>query len=396
MATRIKNYIPDHNLRSLIRRIGWIVNERTTPRRLANLAVASTEYALRREHLRCWPTVLKIDISPACNLRCVSCLHADAAFAPDDSSMNDIQFQSSQKMSTQQFQQLITEVKDHTSAVSLYYYGDPYAHPNVDAMCRITSEAGLNSHISTNFSFAFSDARIRSIVKSGLTHLTVCVDGLSQDVYTKTRVGGNIERVLNNLERLCAYRNEAGQRWPQVEVQYVRFRHNQHEYERAKDFFESLGVDQVATFAGSLHSISESSVQAYTTGEPFEQTVLARCKWPWVYMLIKYDGEVIPCCNHRGIDQYRADSSVDPRTIGNVFKDGVRAVWNSDFYRQNRRLVASPDRLKQQPHLKGAFCYGCSKLFATDKASKVRDGDHWDFEQVYPHLAQQKLVQIGR
>lgn len=52
------------------------------------------------------------------------------------------------------------------------YAGDPLVHPDLDRMCRIAHDAGVNSHINTNFSFPLSDARIDSIVASGLTRGT--------------------------------------------------------------------------------------------------------------------------------------------------------------------------------------------------------------------------------
>ena len=77
-------------------------------------------------------------------------------------------------------------------AVSMYYLGDPLMHPDLDEMCRITSNGGLNAHISSNFSFSLTDERLRSLVLSGLTHLTVCVDGFSHETYSRTRVGGRL------------------------------------------------------------------------------------------------------------------------------------------------------------------------------------------------------------
>jgi hypothetical protein len=91
-------------------------------------------------------------------------------------------------------------------------------------LCRMASEAGLNSHVGTNFSFMLSDQRIADIVTSGLTLLTVCVDDLSRETYGLTRVGG---------------------RYPRVEVQFIKFQHTVDELQLANRRSRALGVDQI-------------------------------------------------------------------------------------------------------------------------------------------------------
>ena len=55
------------------RRAGWIMDGRVSAAKLANLALAGSEFARGADRLRAWPAVLKVDLSPLCNLRCVSC-----------------------------------------------------------------------------------------------------------------------------------------------------------------------------------------------------------------------------------------------------------------------------------------------------------------------------------
>ncbi len=186
------------------RRLGRFF-DKTSPQKLMNVAIAGIQFATKSEKVWMMPSGVKIDISPLCNLHCTACLHAH----PNGNETLEKQvFKADHKMTVSQFERIINEIKGKTSLVSLHYFGDPFAHPHVDEMCRIASNAGLNTHINSNFSFAFTDDRIRQIVKSGLTHLTVCVDGLSQENYQLTRVGGRIKTVLSNLKRVCSFRRE--------------------------------------------------------------------------------------------------------------------------------------------------------------------------------------------
>jgi MoaA/NifB/PqqE/SkfB family radical SAM enzyme len=280
-----------------------------------------------------------------------------------------------------QYRRIIDEIKGKSTAVSLYWLGDPLMHPDLDEMCQIAHEAKLNVHISTNFSFSLKDERIRRMVKSGLTHLTVCVDGLSQEKYQRTRVGGRIARVLSNLERVCQFRREYDQAYPKVEVQYIKFQHNLDEFEKAKRLFHSIGVDQVTAFWGYLHNYTDLDPGTYTVHSPKKKKLVPGCFWPYFSMTIKYNGDVVPCCDYRIGSAYA--NTGDPRVLGNVFETSIREIWNSSQYRASRRLVSNPQLIESEKWLKKNFCYGCRKIFETDVEKNLRFGSHYRFEELY-------------
>jgi MoaA/NifB/PqqE/SkfB family radical SAM enzyme len=236
-------------------------------------------------------------------------------------------------------------------AVSLYYLGDPLVHPNLDEMCRVTRAARLNSHISSHFSFNLSDARIYNLVTSGLTHLTVCVDAMRQETYERTRVGGRLDVVLNNLDRVLRIRHELRQQYPRVEVQFIKFQHNLDQLDDAARWCAEHGVDQFTDYWGHLHNYADVAPGVYNVFAPKVNKRLPQCMWPHFSLQIKYNGEVIPCCYYRHTDQYRGDGKGDSRIVGNVFQTSVWDVWNSPAYRQLRRLVSNPTRALSEPSL---------------------------------------------
>jgi len=361
----------------LKRRHGWFLTN-LTPRKVLNLAMVGVDYALKRERVSAMPVVVKIDISPACNLSCTTCVHADANGNP---ALERQEFSGKQRMSVEQYRKIIDQIKGAATAVSLYYLGDPLVHPEMDEMSRIAFEAGLNVHISTNFSFVLSDDRIRRLVQSGLTHLSVCVDGLSQEKYQLTRVGGKIDRVLNNLERVVKFKRELGRKYPHVEVQYIKFQHNVDELEPARKRFETLGVDQFTDFWGDLGNYTDRDPENLTIRAPRENKRLPQCQWPHGSIVIKYNGDVIPCCTYRHGTQYAPD--IDPRVLGNVFETSVRDVWNGKGYQEARRLVNNPEVIKLQPELANHFCHGCGAIFETNDQDLAHHSAVEKWEDVY-------------
>jgi MoaA/NifB/PqqE/SkfB family radical SAM enzyme len=374
---------------SVTRRRAWLFG-RIDAGKAWNLASATKDFALKRETLNAFPTIVKIDISPLCNLRCTACVHADANGNPI---LEKQVFAPQHKMSVEQYQRIIDQIKGKAASVSLYYLGDPMVHPDLDRMCRIAADAGLQVHISTNFSFGLKDDRIRSLVTSGLSHLTVCIDGLTQEKYQRTRVGGNIGRVIRNLERVCAVRKELGQKYPLVEVQYIMFQHNLEEVEKARKLCDDLGVEQFVTFWGDLHNWTDRDPGNFDVIGPKPEKRLPHCYWPYFSTVIKYNGDVIPCCTHRQGMQYAPGA--DARVFGNVFDKDFSEIWNSPEYRQARRIVSDPTRSDAEPELKSHFCDSCPVLFETTRNGKALWGDRVSFEDVYTLNEKGKPIRKG-
>ncbi|MDJ0719286.1 MAG: SPASM domain-containing protein [Prochloraceae cyanobacterium] len=353
--------------------------DKTSPQKLMNVGIGGIHFATKSEKVWAMPSGLKIDISPLCNLHCTACLHAH----PNGNETLEKQvFKAEHKMTLSQFERVINEIKGKTSLVTLHYFGDPYTHPHVDEMCRIASDAGLNTHINTNFNFAFTDDRIKQIVQSGLTHLTVCVDGLSQENYQLTRVGGRIKTVLSNLKRVCSFKREYGQAYPKVEVQYLKFQHNIDELEKATQIFQEIGVDQMTNYWGMLSNYSDNDLGKYNIFEPRKKKLLPRCLWPYFDLVIRYNGDVIPCCNnHRNGLQHTTTG--DPLVLGNIFETSIYDVWNSAKYQKLRRFVSNPELVKLETELKETFCYGCNKLFDNDRSKNYKCAKDYKFEDLY-------------
>lgn len=348
------------------RRTQWFL-DRATPRTLANMAAAGASAVAHRERVPAMPAVLKIDVSPICNLRCPVCVHADPGPLP----VLEKQEFAGKRMDLSSFERIVEEARGKVSAFSLYYLGDPFMHPQIDEMCRMAFDAGINVHLSTNFSFKFSDERIAAICESGVTHLTVCVDGFSQDTYGRTRVGGKIAYVLSNLERVLEYRRKHGRAYPKVEVQYIKFQHNLHQVGEALAYFERIGVDHTETFWGMINNYTDLGPEHFEVTASKPKRTVPRCPWPYGAMTIKYNGDVIPCCVYRIGPQYEA--SGETKAFGNVFDDGgVEAIWNSKAYRDARRLVVDPSAAERDPSLKEHFCYACPALYESTYDKQVK------------------------
>ncbi|UCG34023.1 MAG: SPASM domain-containing protein, partial [Phycisphaerales bacterium] len=280
------------------------------------------------------------------------------------------------------FARLADELKDHTLGVLLYYVGDPLMHPELAEICRITHAVGLNAHVSTNFSFSLRDEQLDELITSGLTHLTICVDGFTQQNYERTRVDGGLDRVAGNLRRACAIRRAHRRRFPRIEVQYIKYQHNLHEIEAAHKFYRALGVDQVHEVWGWLHNYTDRDPGKYDVFRPRRPRMLPRCHWPYLFTVVKYDGAVLPCCAFRLGHQYT--DCDDPRDVGNTFKNSFWEIWTSPAYRTVRRFACDPTLAERDASLAENFCHACPRLFETNYTERTcRFANEHTFEQLY-------------
>lgn len=347
-------------VRGLIRRRAWIQHRPT----LGALRIAlgnALALAMGREVAAELPSLLKVDISPVCSLACPHCLHADPT-GRNLPALSAQRFSAEQRMSVEAFGKLMDAVSGRVMAVSLYYYGDPLSHPDLDAIIRRARQADMSVHITSHMSYVLSDARIRSLVESGLSHLTVAIDGATQASYAQTRVRGRLDRVLHNLERIVACRSSLGRRLPVVEVQHLRFQHHAaDEEQRVRALADAVGADRFTAYDGlrhdpdgSLYNVVKDLPDEGTALEPRGYRGTPHCSLPYSSSLVRYDGAVIPCCLWRAGAQYAPGA--DARSVGNVFDTSLEEIWNGAAYRAIRRQVLKPAAKA------GTFCDGCPKL----------------------------------
>lgn len=333
-------------------------------------------FVTHSERAAAYPSIVKIDISPQCSLACTHCLHANPE-GREKPLLGAQSFAKDDRMTLDQFASIIAQLDGKAMAVSLYYYGDPLIHPQIDSMIAIARRAGLGVHITTHFSYNFTKERIRKLVESGLSHLTVAVDGATQESYAMTRVRGRLEHVLANLAMVSVLKRELGRRHPYVEVQHLRFPHHPPgELERVRQLADDLGADKFTTYRGihrtekgDLYNVVDDGPEQDARGAPpTTGSVLPHCLWPYSSTVIRFDGAVIPCCLWRVGTQYAPGH--DSYALGNIFEAPLAEIWNGGAYRRLRRQASNPAKEAGTTGRTGSFCDGCPRLCSHEAAAE--------------------------
>jgi len=308
--------------------------------RVRNLIDARAAEAQRPERLDTLPYHVVLDPSNVCNLRCPLCVQATS---PDGRRRT--------RVSRDCVTRLLDEIDEAVIRLDLFNWGEPLLNP---AFCEIV-EAATSRSIFTRTSSHFSHRRgmdVDRIVASRLGHIVASIDGTTQETYVRYRVNGRLDVVLENLAQLVAARDAADADRPLIEWQFLVFRHNVGEIERARDMAAEIGVDvfsyggargqlvskvlastpEVVGRSGSLllegsHPLSEYDA----SGQKRHRQELDGCRWLWGKTALHPDGGVAPCWN----------GWFQRHDVGDWTGGNFRDVWNGPGLTAARRTAVS-------------------------------------------------------
>lgn len=289
-----------------------------------------------------WPEGLMIEPTTVCNLHCPLCVTGSGQLARGPTFME-----------FELYSRLVSEVRGHVSRFTLHGQGEPFLHPRFPDMVRLASEFGIDTHVSTNGHF-LDTAMCSGIIDAGLTSLSVSIDGATSDTYGVYRIGGDFQRVRVGVERLLTMRRSLGASLPRVQLQFLVFRHNEHEIDEIRRLATRLGVDtlrlksaQVFTAEQSRQYLpSDSRYRRYVDGVELQMRLSTQfdCWYLDHQPTITADGSVVPCC-------FDKDARFE---MGCLQSQPFASIWKSRRYCEFRSSV-------REGHDRVGMCRNCTE-----------------------------------
>jgi radical SAM protein with 4Fe4S-binding SPASM domain len=207
-------------------------------------------------------------------------------------------------------------------------------------MIKLARELRIFVATSTNGHF-LNEKNANLILKSGLNHLIISLDGLDQLTYEKYRANGNLQTVSEGIKRLVEAKKAIRSKSPFIELQFLVMRHNQHQMQEMRDFALLSGVDKL-TFktAQVYHFDSESTIiPTLQSKSRYKQNsdgtwmlakkIRNRCHRIWSSIVITWDGKVVPCC-------YDKDAEF---ITGNLLEESLDMIWRNQIASAFRKKV---------------------------------------------------------
>ncbi len=301
--------------------------EHSTLFKLANMLAAKTQKTLRRDRVWGMPYRYTIDPINICNLRCPLCPTGLGTLGRERG-----------RMSFENFKRLVDQIKSFAYQVELFNWGEPFLHPQIFEMIDYVSSNKIAVRLSSNLNYFSADIARRTI-ESGLDALIVSVDGATQASYEKYRRGGNLDRVLNNIQMLIGAKKERATRKPFITLRMLINRYNEDEVQRMRMIADELGVDAFTTGTLFIDTTDQSQAKEWLpqqqemsyydySNEKLEN--VWHCSDLWESMTINWDGGLAPCCwLHNKKNDYT-----------NALDRPLNLIWNGDEYVSSRRVFS--------------------------------------------------------
>lgn len=317
--------------------------------KLFNFILAEHQKARRIKEVSAYPYWMTVDPTNSCNLKC--------PFCPTGQGRNS---RSKAILTFKNFEKIMKELGPYLLHIDFCNWGEPLLNRNIYKMIGLAKEYNIDTRVDSNFN-QLSEKTIEQMILSGLDKVNASIDGVTPETYSKYRVGGNFKKAMDNLKLLIRKKKELKRSNPYISWQFLVFRHNEDEIEKAKDMARELGVDHIAitkAFIGDKdwfpskeeHSLylkeKNSSLSIGKTDVHFKKPVSNFCNWPWEAIVVNPNGSISPCCS---VEDEKDD-------FGNIFQQPFMEVWNNEKYITAREHIRDKSRARSED---GNICINC-------------------------------------
>jgi len=292
--------------------------------KLKNILLVFSSYILssilRKPVLFGLPITLSIEPVNFCNLSCPECPVGNGSLTRKPA-----------KMSLPFFSKLILQIESHVSYLTLYFQGEPLLHPHFTNFIKIAHSHKLYTASSTNAQL-LNDEMARYIVESGLNKLIISIDGTTQEVYEKYRVGGNLLKTLNGTKALIDWKKKINSCKPYLELQFLVLKHNEHQIPEIKKIATELEVNKLSLKTAQINDFEKGS-DLIPSQKKYARYIVSNdgsfkrkkkirngCWRAFSGAVITVDGEVLPC-------SYDKNGEF---SFGNINKQPLVEIWHNE------------------------------------------------------------------
>lgn len=300
------------------------------PKKHLNLIQSGLSYVKSsvtgRPEVKGMPVSIGIELTNICNLRCPECVTGSGLMRREQG-----------YMSFDLFDKVIKELGPYLYNMNLYFQGEPMLHPQFFTI--LERSRNCRTTVSTNGHF-LSPENSEKIVKSGLDHLIVSLDGMDQETYAAYRQNGNFITVIDGIRNVAEAKAKYGSKL-KLEIQFLVNKINEHQIPRLKEFANivkaSLRLKSMQILDKSNSSLwlpVSNRFRRYEVkgGEYVIKSKLPdRCARLWFNPVITWDGKVLPCCFDKNGEHI----------MGDLNNDSFSYIWDGPKYRIFRKSILS-------------------------------------------------------
>ena len=288
------------------------------------------------------PTFVSVEPASVCQLRCPECPVGQGKGRKTEGERYIL---------PEVWERVLREAGPYAHTIQFYFQGEPLLNKNLAQMISEAHAMGLYTIVSTNAQ-AMTEETAEALIRAGLSRITVSMDGLSQESYGAYRIGGDIEQCKNALRWLREAKNKL-HGYTLIELQCLRLRTNEHEWDALKACYKKMGADRLTFKTAQLYDYENGNplmptdtryarYQRSRDGHYHRKPLGRGCLRVWSGCVVTTIGEVLPCCYDK----------VSSHTYGNILQTPLHELFTSQ--QANAFRCAA---LKEKPEI----CKNCGK-----------------------------------
>ncbi len=282
-----------------------------------------------------FPLYLMLEQTYRCNLRCPSCIQGLTEYKHNFNNGVSI-------MPRSLFEQIVLEGEQHgCPSIAFHVNDEPLLVKDLNERIAFARDHGFMDLIMTTNGNLLNSKVMKSLIEAGITRILFSLDAATSETYKKVRPGGDFSTVINNLEALLSYKKEKGLVIPAVRVSFVTSNLNAHEqkpfiekFSERVDYLEVQGFSTYYDINSALIPPDAEHVKEFS------------CTEPWRKLIIRSNGDVLPCCTFYGYEI----------VLGNLSQTSLKDIFQGEQCR-NLRHDFTKGNYRLQP------CSACSESF---------------------------------
>jgi hypothetical protein len=295
--------------------------------KLWNAALCYLAYFLRREVSAASPLLINFELWNECNESCVFCRDGENRIF-DTNPQGNGQVPKG-KLPLAVYERVLERTASRLLMAVPYVNGEPLMSKDIYAAIETATRHRVGTLIASN-GILLNERNARRLLEAGLDCLKIHISGFTPAVHSVQHRKGDVTLIKANIARFMALRREMGARTIVV-LDYILYRHNQHELEAARAFAAEHGL-LFNMRPGNNRGMEDSENPQHSGPLPVDLA----CDWLWTVLTVDWNAAVYPCCDYvtwSGAQGY-----------GDAGAEDVLAMWNGPAARRMRVVHATQGR----------------------------------------------------
>ncbi len=276
------------------------------------------------------PKDVKIEACSICNLNCRDCYMRNTAEKMPIIGSGYLKFKDYKNF---------IDKHPYIESVELSFAGEIFLNPELLEIIKYSFEKDIKLTALNGVNFnEISDETLEALVKYQFTVITFSIDAVTNETYQIYRRRGNLNKVIENIEKLNYYKEKYNSIYPILQWQYIVFKHNISEIAGVKDLAQKLKISNIRfkrPWNGEVelnelsNTIKKIIISIYRNNKYYhsrENTNI--CHQIYLQPQINWDGMLLGCyCStYNNLDV-------------NVFKVGLKRALNSKKMKYMKNVI---------------------------------------------------------